>query len=76
MKRNSVFWGLLFLLLIGSSANAAEKTCSYNPKSGKPNPLGMRAYITVKTDKGNTIFIYEQFPSIVAKKLPFLIEDN
>ncbi len=64
------FLGGIFLLLIASnSANAAEKFCSYDPKIGKPNPLGMRTYITVETREGNTIFIYEQFPSIVAEKI-------
>ena len=29
----------------------------------------MRAYITAKTEKGNTVFVYEQFPSIVAEKI-------
>ncbi|HCF27265.1 MAG TPA: hypothetical protein DEV81_08705, partial [Cyanobacteria bacterium UBA11049] len=62
----SGFIGGIFLLLIANnSANAAEKFCSYDPKTGKTNPLGMRTYITVETREGNTIFIYEQFPSIV-----------
>ena len=66
----SCFLGGIFLLLIVSnSANAAEKFCSYDSKTGKPNPLGMRTYITVETREGNTIFIYEQFPSIVAEKI-------
>ena len=63
------FGAWLFLLLVAPSANAAPKSCSYDPNSGKPNPLGMRAYITVETKEGNTVFVYEQFPSIVAEKI-------
>lgn len=61
---------LLFLFLIMTNpVTAAEKVCSYNPNLGKPNPLGMRSYITVETKEGNTVFVYEQFPSIVAEKI-------
>lgn len=67
----SAFLGILLFefLIVSNSANAAEKSCSYDPNLGKPNPLGMRAYITVKTEKGNIVFVYEQFPSIVAEKI-------
>lgn len=41
-------------------------TCSYNPQSGKPNPLGMRTFITAIEETGNSTFIYEQFPSTVS----------
>jgi hypothetical protein len=40
--------------------------CSYNSNGGVPNPLGMRAYITVSEIAGNSVFVYEQFPSPVA----------
>lgn len=58
----------LFVLVVGNKPTTAE-TCDYNPNLGKPNPLGMRAYITARTDKGNTIFVFEQFPSIVGEKI-------
>ena len=41
----------------------ASITCSYDPNSGKPNPFGMRTYITAEEKDGDSIFTYEQFPS-------------
>ncbi|MFM2430642.1 MAG: hypothetical protein RLZZ511_1855 [Cyanobacteriota bacterium] len=38
-------------------------TCAFDTNSGKPNPLGMRAYITAVEIGGDTTFSYEQFPS-------------
>jgi hypothetical protein len=38
-------------------------TCAYNSDSGKPNPLGMRAFVTVVEVSGDTTFTFEQFPS-------------
>ena len=42
------------------------QVCQYNPDLGKPNPLGMRSYITITEADGNTAFLYEQFPSPVS----------
>jgi hypothetical protein len=39
--------------------------CAYNPDSGKPNPLGMRAFVTAIEVNGDTTFTYEQFPGNV-----------
>ena len=43
--------------------------CSYNP-DGAPNPLGMRAFITVSEVEGDSIFVYEQLPSPVPGSSP------
>ncbi len=40
-------------------------TCAFDTGMGKPNPLGMRAYITAVEINGDTTFTYEQFPSNV-----------
>lgn len=40
--------------------------CAYDPGSGLPNPLGMRAFITVSEVEGNSVFRFEQFPSFVS----------
>jgi hypothetical protein len=47
-------------------AQTPTTVCSYNSNGGVPNPLGMRAYITVSEIAGNSVFVYEQFPSPVA----------
>ena len=39
--------------------------CTYDPSSGVPNPLGMRAFVTVSEVEGNSVVRYEQFPSPV-----------
>lgn len=39
--------------------------CAYDPNGGAQNPLGMRAFITVSEVEGNSVFLYEQFPSFV-----------
>jgi hypothetical protein len=41
-------------------------TCAYDPNTGKPNPLGMRAYVTVLEVNGDSTFTFEQFPSNVS----------
>lgn len=53
--------------LVAGCATIADSTrvCQYDPESGVPNPLGMRAYITVTEEDGNTTFLFEQFPSNV-----------
>jgi hypothetical protein len=40
--------------------------CAFDTNSGKPNPLGLRAYISAIEVNGNTVYTYEQFPSNVA----------
>ncbi len=37
--------------------------CAYNPEGGVPNPLGMRATITLTETDGNSVFVYSQFPA-------------
>jgi hypothetical protein len=59
----------LLLCLSSYPTVATAKTCRYNPNLGKPNPLGMRAYITLTEANGNTTAIFEQFPSIVVDKI-------
>jgi len=39
--------------------------CAFDPKRGKPNPLGNRAFITVSEQGGDTHFRYVKFPTIV-----------
>lgn len=51
-------------------------TCSYDPQSEKPNPLGMRTFITAVEKDGNSIFIYEQFPSVIPSDKPIAIENK
>lgn len=44
------------------------RVCSYDPTSGKPNPLGMRHFVTLekRADKSVSI-VNSQFPSIVGQ---------
>ena len=56
---------LSVLLLAIACKPAAARSCAYDPNSGKPNPLGMRAFITLTEQAGNTIVVFEQFPSPV-----------
>lgn len=42
---------------------AQPTQCEYDPNSGRPNPLGMRAYVTLTEEDGNTHIVFEQFPS-------------
>lgn len=35
--------------------------CSYDPASGQPNPLGMRAYISIVSTAATTRFLYDAF---------------
>jgi len=52
------------LLTLATAARAEPtQTCQFDPALGVPNPLGMRAYITITEEKGNTTFLFEQFPS-------------
>lgn len=53
----------LLFCLFSYPTIAAARTCSYDHNLGKPNPLGMRAYITLTENSGDTTAIFEQFPS-------------
>lgn len=46
--------------------SAPVVTCTYDPNSGVPNPLGSRASLTIQETEGNTAFIYERFPNEVS----------
>jgi hypothetical protein len=47
--------------------------CYYNPSSGKPNPLGMRASVVLHEKNGTTEVVYEQLPSTVGGTIPATI---
>jgi len=59
----------LVVFPLSCAASSSSRVCQYNPESGKPNPLGMRAYITITEDEGSTIVTYEQFPSTVDENI-------
>ena len=59
----------LLLCLLSYPALASAKTCRYDSSLGKPNPLGMRAYITLTESNSNTTAMFEQFPSPVANRI-------
>ena len=47
-------------ILIALAASAT--ICQYDPSGGKPNPLGMRSYVSVVSTKPNqTHFMYDAF---------------
>ena len=48
------------------AAATAYARCAYDPSSGLPNPLGMRAFVSAEEQDGNTAFVYEQFPQTLA----------
>lgn len=41
--------------------------CQFDPTLGMPNPMGMRAYITITEGNGDTTVEFEQFPSLVGR---------
>ena len=57
-------------LRLAAAPASAGKVCAYDPDSGLPNPLGMRAFVTVSEEAGNTIFVYEKFPETLAGSAP------
>jgi hypothetical protein len=44
-----------------------SRRCQFDPTLGVPNPLGMRAYITLTETGGDTIVEFEQFLSLVGR---------
>jgi hypothetical protein len=67
--------GLTITLPIVAQAETSNlaATCAFDTGMGKPNPLGMRAYITAVEVNGDTTFTYEQFPSNVSGDVPATI---
>jgi hypothetical protein len=59
----------LLLVLLSYPTVATAKSCQYDPNIGKPNPLGMRAYIRLAEADGNTTVTFEQFPSPVGDRI-------
>jgi hypothetical protein len=59
------FMAIIFLALPNSARAEPTRTCEFDPDLGFPNPLGMRAYITITEEDGKTTFLFEQFPSNV-----------
>ena len=52
------------LLALSTMAKAEPtQTCQFDPELGLPNPLGMRSYLTITEEDGNTTFLFEQFPT-------------
>ncbi len=82
MLTRSMPWGVTAVLLgcaialpIAAQAETSNlaATCAFDTGMGKPNPLGMRAYITAVEINGDTTFTYEQFPSNVSGDVPATI---
>ena len=57
------------VLLTFSPMAKAEPTqiCQYDPTLGVPNPLGMRNYLTITEEDGDTTFEFEQFPAEIGQ---------
>ena len=64
-KRSALLKVLVVVFSLCSAVSAAEVTikCEYDPGSGKPNPLGLRAIITATEQDGTSTFVYERFPA-------------
>jgi len=60
---------LMSMGLIGAWSGAAQasnlptQSCSYDPASGRTNPLGDRAALTINEINGDTTFTYQEIPS-------------
>jgi hypothetical protein len=70
----------ILLLSLGSLAigpSPAEamtgQICRYNSEGNKPNPLGMRAVVSLTQQGGDTTVTYSQFPSNVGGTIPATI---
>ncbi len=48
---------------VAQASNLPTQSCSYDPASGKSNPLGDRAAITINEINGDTTFTYQEIPS-------------
>ncbi|MBE9031785.1 hypothetical protein IQ266_18790 [filamentous cyanobacterium LEGE 11480] len=55
-------------VIVRAETSNLAATCAFDTGMGKPNPLGMRAYITAVEVNGDTTFTYEQFPANVSGK--------
>ncbi|MGB7313901.1 MAG: hypothetical protein WA939_13290 [Nodosilinea sp.] len=66
------------LLMLNTMVKAEPtQTCQFNPDLGLPNPLGMRAFVTITEEDGNTAFLFEQFPSNAGDgEVPVTIASN
>ena len=66
------------LLALSTMAKAEPtQTCQFDPELGLPNPLGMRAFVTITEADGNTTFLFEQFPSNAGNgEVPVTIASN
>jgi hypothetical protein len=66
------------LLMLSTTAKAEPtQTCQFDPDLGQPNPLGMRAFVTITEEDGNTAFLFEQFPSNAGDgEVPVTIASN
>jgi hypothetical protein len=65
-QNRPILLAIFILLPIGLSFSARAETirnCEFDPNLGLPNPLGMRSYLTIAEQDGNTTFVFEQFPS-------------
>lgn len=71
MSNRGLCWGISTLALLGSGLEMLavqadqQQICSYDPTLGEPNPLGMRAYVTITVEADTVAFTYEQFPGPV-----------
>ncbi len=48
---------------VAQASNVPTQSCSFDPASGKSNPLGDRAAITINEINGDTTFTYQEIPS-------------
>ncbi len=48
---------------MAQASNVPTQSCSFDPASGKSNPLGDRAAITINEINGDTTFTYQEIPS-------------
>lgn len=51
------------IMEVSQATNIPTQSCSYDPASGKSNPLGDRAAITINEINGDTTFTYQEIPS-------------
>lgn len=50
-------------MVVAQASNVPTQSCSYDPASGRNNPLGDRAAITINEINGDTIFTYQEIPT-------------